>query len=150
MRKFSRSRCELSCEDKVGVWDYRISYMLGMWSKEEIPDSEGTPFEKKKLRGLKSRSRRTEATIWIGKEGASQALFSQVENQLKSRELVKVKIQRSALREVETSDFAEKVAASTGSTLVEVIGHTFTVYKKREIPEHEKKDRNLARRKLRH
>ena len=105
-----------------------------MWSKEEIPNSEGTPFEKKKLRGLKSRSRRTEATVWIGKEGASGALVSQVQNQLKSRELVKVKIQRSALREDETSDFAAKVAASTDSTLIEVIGHTFTVFKKRANP----------------
>jgi putative YhbY family RNA-binding protein len=102
-----------------------------MWSKEKIPNSEGTPFEKSKLRGLKSRSRRTEATVWIGKEGASEALVSQVENQLKSRELVKVKIQRAALREVETNDFAAKVAASTGSTLIETMGHTFTVYKKR-------------------
>ena len=103
-----------------------------MRSKKEIPNSEGAAFEKRKLRGLQSRSRRTEATIWIGKEGASEALVAQVENQLKNRELVKVKIQRSALEEVETSEFAGKLASSTGSTLVEVIGHTFTLYKKRE------------------
>jgi RNA-binding protein YhbY len=57
-----------------------------------------------------------------------------VEGQLKSRELVKVKIQRSALHEDEAEGFASKVAASTGSTLVEVMGHTFTVYKKRTSP----------------
>jgi len=28
---------------------------------------------------------------------------------------------------------AEKIAASTGSTLVDVIGHTFTLYRKREL-----------------
>jgi len=134
MRELSGARCELPCEDAVGIRDYRIGYMLGMWSKEKIPDSEGTPFEKRKLSGLKSRSRRTEATIWIGKEGASEALVSQVENQLKSRELVKVKIQKSALREIETSDLAAKVAASTASTLIEVMGHTFTVYRKRANP----------------
>jgi RNA-binding protein len=103
-----------------------------LWNKEEILDSEGTAFENRKLKGLRSRSRRTEATIWIGKEGASEALLSQVENQLKSRELVKVKIHRSALQEVSASDFAKRVAASTGSTLVEIIGHTFTLFKKRE------------------
>jgi putative YhbY family RNA-binding protein len=110
-----------------------------MWSEEKIPNSEGTPFEKRKLRGLKSRSRRTEATAWIGKEGATEALVSQIENQLKSRELVKVKIQRSALGAVETNDFAAKVAASTGSTLVETMGHTFTVYKKRTHPNVQRK-----------
>lgn len=103
-----------------------------MWNKEEIPHSEGTTFESRKLKGLRSRSRRTEATIWIGKEGASEALLSQVENQLKSRELVKVKIHRSALEEVNASDFAKRVAASTGATLVEIMGHTFTLFKKRE------------------
>ena len=103
-----------------------------MWSKEEIPDSEGTAFENRKLKGLRSRSRRTEATIWIGKEGASEALLSQVENQLKTRELVKVKIHRSALQGVNASNFAKGVAASTGATLVEIMGHTFTVFKKRE------------------
>ena len=111
-----------------------------MWNKEEIPNSEGAAFEKRKLRGLRSRSRRTEATIWIGKEGASEALVSQVENQLKSRELVKVKIHRSALEEVDADDFAESVVASTDSTLVEVMGHTFTLYKKREKSNRAKKD----------
>jgi len=139
MRGSSGSGSELPREDEVGVWNDRINYLLGMWSKEKVSNSEGTPFEKRKLRGLKSRSRRTEATVWIGKEGASEALVSQVENQLKSRELVKVKIQRSALREVETNDFAAKVAASTGSTLVETIGHTFTVYKKHANPNVQRK-----------
>jgi RNA-binding protein len=114
-------------------------------NKEEVPNSEGTPFQKQKLRGLQSRSRRTEATIWIGKEGASEALVSQVENQLKTRELIKVKIQRSALKEVETNGFAKQVATSTGSTLVEVIGHTFTLYKKRAPPVAQGNSQNSAR-----
>jgi RNA-binding protein YhbY len=84
--------------------------MPGLRNKEEIPNSEGAAFQKQKLRGLRSRSRRTDATIWIGKEGASEALVSQVENQLKTRELVKVKIHRSALETVEASDLAGKVA----------------------------------------
>jgi len=81
---------------------------------------------------LRSRSRRTEATIWIGKEGTTEALVSQVQNQLKTRELVKVKIHRSALQEVNASELAQQVAASSSSTLVEIMGHTFTLYKKRE------------------
>ncbi len=75
-------------------------------------------------------------------------MLSQVENQLKTRELVKVKIQRAALSEVETGDFAAKVAASTGSTVIEVIGHTFSVYKKRVIPIAERKNETQPRRAL--
>jgi RNA-binding protein YhbY len=56
----------------------------------------------------------------------------QVATQLKTRELVKVKIQKSALTTIETSTIAHKVAGLTGSTLIEVIGHTFTLYKRRD------------------
>jgi RNA-binding protein len=104
-----------------------------LWSKEAVSHREGTTFQKKQLRRLQARSRRTDPTIWIGKQGASEQLAKQVANQLKSRELVKLKLQKSALTETETSIIAEKVAASTGSTLVEVIGHTFTLYKRREL-----------------
>lgn len=130
----------MSSQDKVGIWDNGLNYMPGLRNKEEISNSEGTAFEKKRLRRLQSRSRKMDPTIWIGKEGASEALMKQVENQLKSRELVKVKIQKSALSETGMTDFAEKVVASTGSTLVEVLGHTFTVYKRRELQKVAKTD----------
>ena len=111
-----------------------------MRNKEEIPNSEGTTFEKNRLRRLQSRSRKMDPTIWIGKDGASEALMKQVVNQLKVRELVKVKIQKSALSEIGTADLAEKVVTSTGSTLVEVMGHTFTVYKRKEVQKVAKTD----------
>ncbi len=57
-----------------------------------------------------------------------------VAGQLKVRELVKVKVHKSALAETETANVAEKVAASTGSTLVEVMGHRFTLYKGKKQP----------------
>lgn len=56
-----------------------------------------------------------------------------VANQLKARELIKVKVQKSALVENETANVAERVVSSTGSTLVEVMGHTFTIYKRKEV-----------------
>jgi RNA-binding protein YhbY len=58
--------------------------------------------------------------------------MKQIATQLKTRELIKLKVQKSALAETETNAVAEKVAASTGSTLVEVIGRTFTLHKRRE------------------
>lgn len=65
--------------------------------------------------------------------------MKQVASQLKTRELVKVKVHKSALTETETAAVAEGVAASTGSTLVEVMGHTFTLYKRKEAIVHERK-----------
>ncbi len=123
----------MSSQDTIGIWDNGLNYLPGLRNKEEIPNSEGATFEKKRLRRLQSRSRKMDPTIWIGKEGASEALMKQVVNQLKSRELVKLKIQKAALSETGTTDLAERVVASTGSTLVEVMGHTFTVYKRKEV-----------------
>lgn len=101
-----------------------------MWEEEAIPNSEGETLEKSRLRRLRSKSRATSPTIWVGKEGASKDLVNQVENQLRTRELVKLKLQRSALANSETIKVAEEIAASTGSTLIDVIGHTFSLYKK--------------------
>jgi RNA-binding protein len=105
--------------------------LFNLWHEETLSNCEGTTFEKNRLRHLQSRSRRTEPTIWIGKEGASQELLTHIKNQLKARELVKVKVQKTALAEVGTREVAEKVAESTTSTLLEVMGHTFSLYKKR-------------------
>jgi RNA-binding protein len=101
-----------------------------MWEQEAISHCERETLENSRLRKLKTRSRATKPTVWIGKEGASEDLVRQVENQLRTRELVKLKLQRSTLAKFETFEVAEEIAASTGSTLVDVIGHTFTLYKK--------------------
>jgi putative YhbY family RNA-binding protein len=84
------------------------------------------------MRRLQSRSRKTNATIWIGKEGLSSELLKHVANQLKALEMVKVKVQKSALEQADTTVLAEKVASSTGAILIEVMGHTFALYKRRE------------------
>jgi len=123
----------LPCENSEGRRDNGVNYLPRVWAKEKIPDSEGTAFEKRKLRRLQARSRETDPTVWVGKDGASEELVKQVANQLKSRELVKVKIHKSALAEVEASGIAQKIAAATRSDLVEIMGHTFTVYKRREV-----------------
>ena len=120
-----------------------------MWNQEAISNSEGTAFEKKRMRSLQVRSRHTDATIWIGKEGTTEDLLNHVRSQLKARELVKVKVQRSALEETHTDDLAKNVAASTGATLVEVMGHTFSLYKKRELATVKKKISSLTANRVR-
>jgi RNA-binding protein YhbY len=69
----------------------------------------------------------------------SKELLKHVANQLKTRELVKVKVQKSALAETETVLVANGVASSTGSALIEVMGHTFTLYKRHEATKTERK-----------
>jgi len=71
-------------------------------------------------------------TIWIGKTKVSQELLKEVEKQLKKREMVKIKILRSALDGDEAKEIASRIAEQTGASLVEVRGHTFMLFKRRE------------------
>jgi RNA-binding protein YhbY len=54
-----------------------------------------------------------------------------VQSQLKARELVKLKLQKSALTNSETEGIANEISTATDSTLIDVMGHTFTLYKKK-------------------
>ena len=105
--------------------------MPRVWTQEAISNCEGTTFEKNRLTQLKAGSRVIEPTIWIGKEGLSQKLIQHVQKQLNARELLKLKLQKSALTNSETESIAERISKATESILVDVIGHTFTLYKKK-------------------
>jgi len=71
-------------------------------------------------------------TIWVGRGGASEDLVKEVEKQLDKNKMVKVKILKGALGEYEAKQIASKIAEETGSSLVEVRGHTFMLYKQRK------------------
>jgi len=71
-------------------------------------------------------------TVWVGKEGASSKTMNEILRQLKRREMVKIRILKSALREEEARDVASKIAQQTNSRLIEVRGHTLILYKPRE------------------
>jgi len=70
-------------------------------------------------------------TIWIGKEGATPRIVNEISRQLEKREIVKVKILKSALKDEEAKSVASKIAQQTASTLIEVRGHTLLLYKRR-------------------
>jgi len=71
-------------------------------------------------------------TVWIGKEGATPQIVNEISKQLDKREIVKAKILRSALKDEEAKSVASKIAQQTNSSLIEVRGHTFLLYKRRE------------------
>jgi len=71
-------------------------------------------------------------TVWIGKEGATDRIINEVNSQLEKREMIKAKILKTALKKEKAKSVATKVASQTGSTLIEVRGHTFMLYKSRK------------------
>jgi RNA-binding protein len=80
---------------------------------------------KRKLSGEKP-------TIWIGKSGVSQELAKEIEKQLDKKEMVKIRILRSALEADQAKQIASKIAEQTEASLVEIRGHTFMLYKHRK------------------
>lgn len=66
---------------------------------------------------------RLEASIRIGKAGIDQVV-EELKKQLKNREIVKVKLLKSAFFEGNKNELCEKLAVLTGSELIEVRGNT--------------------------
>lgn len=81
------------------------------------------------MRTLLRRSITLEPTIWIGKNGVTEELLGQISAQLKSRQLVKVKVHSGQAKSQRTDLVARRVSESTGSTLIDVRGRTFTIYR---------------------
>ena len=84
-----------------------------------------TSKQRSKLKGIAS----TEDTILqVGKNGIIETLIIQVSDALKAREIVKMKVQDSAM--VSASEAANELAEKTSSEVVQVIGNKFVLYKR--------------------
>jgi RNA-binding protein YhbY len=72
-------------------------------------------------------------TIWVGKEGLTPQLAGEIEKQLQRTKMVKVRILPAALQgEVTAQTIATNAAEQTNSGLVEVRGHVFILFRKRQ------------------
>lgn len=82
---------------------------------------------------LRAEGQGLEATVQLGKGGASEGLLAELDAQLKRNHLVKVRIQRAAAggeRDAEQS-MAESLAERLGAEVVERRGHTVLLYRRR-------------------
>lgn len=80
---------------------------------------------KKKLRTL---AMNLPSMIQIGKGNLSEALFESLSNDLEAHELVKVTMQKTAA--ISVREAAIECASQTGSDIVQIIGRTFTLYRR--------------------
>ncbi len=73
-------------------------------------------------------------TIWVGKEGLTPQLATEIEKQLQKNKMVKIRILPAALQgEVTAQTIAINAAEKTNSDLVEVRGHVFLLFRKRKV-----------------
>jgi RNA-binding protein len=69
-------------------------------------------------------------TMWVGKDGLTPEVSNEVENQLTKNKMVKVRILPTALQNETANTIASKAAERTESSLVEVRGHVFILYRR--------------------
>ena len=70
----------------------------------------------------------------FGKGGLSEEMIHQIQNAVEKRELIKVTLLQNTLEEPQEA--AETIAEATGSTIIQVIGHTIVLYKEARNPKH--------------
>ena len=66
----------------------------------------------------------------IGKNGVTDSVIEELLRQLKRNKLVKVKILKSALEDMDRKAIAGELAKRTGSQLVEIRGSSAVLYRK--------------------
>ena len=71
-------------------------------------------------------------TIWVGKDGLSPTVLTEVEKQLQRTKMVKIRILKSALAQETAKAIAARTAEQTKASLVEVRGHVFILYRRRK------------------
>jgi RNA-binding protein len=77
---------------------------------------------------LRSEAHHLSPTVHVGHQGLSPALITSLDDALRTRELVKVKLAKQA--DVNPKDAAAALALATGSDVVQVIGRTTTLYRR--------------------
>jgi len=83
---------------------------------------------------LRADAHHLDPTVHVGKEGLTAALIGSLDDALRTRELVKVKLGKNA--DVKPKDAAATLASATESEVIQVIGRTATFY--REKPDLER------------
>ena len=68
-------------------------------------------------------------TVHVGKEGLTAALIASLDDALRTRELVKVKLGKNA--DVKPKDAAASLSSATDSEVIQVIGRTATFYREK-------------------
>lgn len=78
---------------------------------------------------LRAEAHHLNATVHVGKEGLTAALIASLDDGLRTRELVKVKLGKNA--DVKPKEAAGTLASATTSEVIQVIGRTATFYREK-------------------
>ena len=94
---------------------------------------------------LRARANTLDTTLMVGKDGVTDAVIAETENQLEARELVKGKVLENAM--LSPREVSDALCEATGCDGVAVIGTKFVIYRLSEKLQAERNQTGRAKRK---
>ena len=94
---------------------------------------------------LRAQANTLETTLMVGKDGVTDAVIAEAENQLEARELVKGKVLENAM--MSPREVCDELCEATGADGVSVIGTKFVIYRLSQKLQAERNQTGRAKRK---
>lgn len=94
---------------------------------------------------LRAQANSLETTLMVGKDGVTDAVIAEADNQLTARELVKGKVLENAM--LTPREVSDAICEATGADGVSVIGTKFVIYRFSEKLQQERNETGRAKRK---
>ena len=94
---------------------------------------------------LRAQANGLETTLMVGKDGVTEAVIAEADNQLTARELVKGKVLENAM--LTPREVCDALCEATGADGVAVIGTKFVIYRFSEKLQEERNQTGRAKRK---
>ena len=94
---------------------------------------------------MRAQANTLETTLMVGKDGVTDAVIAEAENQLNARELVKGKVLENAM--LSPREVSDAICEATGADGVACIGTKFVIYRFSEKLQQERNQTGRAKRK---
>ena len=94
---------------------------------------------------LRAQANSLDTTLMVGKDGVTDAVIAEADNQLTARELVKGKVLENAM--LSPREVSDAICEATGADGVSVIGTKFVIYRFSEKLQEERNQTGRAKRK---
>ncbi len=94
---------------------------------------------------LRAQANSIETTLIVGKEGVTETVIAEADNQLTARELIKGKVLETAL--MSPREVSDEICEATGADGVSCVGNKFVIYRFSEKRQEERNQTGRAKRK---
>ena len=94
---------------------------------------------------LRAQANSIETTLIVGKEGVTETVIAEADNQLTARELIKGKVLETAL--MSPREVSDEICQASGADGVSCVGNKFVIYRFSEKRQEERNQTGRAKRK---